>query len=409
MNVTFSKVCLIVASLILILSTPSITAQTETPDDIMDHDIIYFYDPQCTDCLLIDEAEIIEKLRDDGYHVAEIRVSRSDTINYYTFLSFIETYDVSGTYPLIFAGQDYYQTAATIIAAYEDGDIQTSANTPFKDLVDPDVDFLQGWQGLSVVIIAGLLDGINPCAIAMLLMFISILSFLKSKKMLMIVSFSYILGVLTTYFFIGLGVLTFLGTDFMQVLIDDLGHIIYFLFGVLALFFFLITFYDYLVTRTDQYEKVKNQLPNKIKNFNKRIIDKFSQLIQQEAKTLKQKILIIFIPFFIGAIIGITEAACTGQIYFFILFLIDTVDPVRGTIYLGIFNLLFVLPLIIIAVIAVLSKNIMGVSNFVREHLSLIKLFTSIFFLAMMVFFFLYAFDVIDLAILEPDWGRLYE
>ncbi len=409
MKHTFSKVCLIVASLILILSTPSVSAETQTPDDITDHDIIYFYDPLCYDCAFVEEAMIIDKLMEAGFSVAQVRVSRSDTINYYLFLSFLETYEVSGTYPLIFAGQNYYQTADDIIAAYDAGEIQASAEDDFKDLVDPDVDFLRGWQGLSVVIVAGLLDGINPCAIAMLLMFISILSFLQSKKMLMIVSFSYILGVLTTYFFIGFGVLTFLGTDFMQTLIDDLGHIIYFIFGVLALFFFLITFYDYLVTRTEHYEKVKNQLPSKIKNFNKRIMDRFGRLIKEEAKTLKQKIMIIFIPFFIGAIIGITEAACTGQIYFFILFLIDTVDPVRGTIYLGIFNLLFVLPLIIIAAIAVISKNIMGVSNFVREHLSIIKLLTSLFFLAMMLFFFLYAFDVIDLAILEPDWGRIYE
>ncbi len=398
---------MLLAGLILLFSFTSMPTSADTVEDA--HEIVYFYDPLCSDCLIVEESGVLDQLIADGYQLTRIRVSRSDTMNYYLFLSYLETYDVDGTYPLLFAGEDYYQMSADIIAGYESGDIQASAQNPLKELVDPDVEFLRGWQGLLIVIVAGLLDGINPCAIAMLLMFISILSFLKSKKILLVVSMAYISGILVTYFFIGFGMLTFLGTDFMQNLIDDLGHIIYFIFGLLALFFFAITFYDYWVTRDEQYEKVKNQLPERLRNFNKRIMDRFSNLIKTEDKSLKQKLYIFVIPFIIGAIIGVTEAACTGQIYFFILFLIDTVDPVRGTIYLGIFNLLFVLPLILIAIIAILSKNIMGVSNFVREHLSLIKLFTSIFFLLMMVFFFLYAFGIINVAILEPDWGWIYE
>ncbi len=354
------------------------------------HEVVYFYEPRCLSCFEVEEYGVLDKLESEGIPVRWVHVDENDMDSVYLFTSFLSTYGSTDDYPIIFAGNEYYAGASTIIAAYENGDIQTSALNPLREVSEPLR--LEGWSGFITVIVAGLLDGVNPCAIAMLLMFISLLGFLKSKRLLIIVSSAYIGGVLLMYFAIGFGILRFLSSAFMTRVLAEIGQFLYVGFGILAVFLFLITFYDFLVTRNEQYDKVKNQLPSRIKNFNRKIMERFTTLLKDDTPSVKKQIYIFLIPFFIGLIVGFTEAACTGQIYFFILVGLHTVNPALSTLYLIIFNLLFVLPLIIIALIAIKSKNVMAVSNFVREHLSLIKILTALFFLAMAIFFFAYAF-----------------
>jgi cytochrome c biogenesis protein CcdA len=121
---------------------------------------------------------------------------------------------------------------------------------------------------------------------------------------------------------------------------------------------------------------------------------RFSSIIEDEKNSLKRTLYIGVIPFIIGIVIGITEAACTGQIYLMILLSIRTSEPLLGTSYLLVFNLMFILPLIVIAVVAVQTKNVMGVSDFFRRKMPLIKLLTSLFFIIMAIYFIFLAFNI---------------
>jgi hypothetical protein len=100
---------------------------------------------------------------------------------------------------------------------------------------------------------------------------------------------------------------------------------------------------------------------------------------------------IIFVPVIIGILIGITEAACTGQIYVTVLASLHANNPlgigVIEIIYIFVFNLMFIVPLILIALIAIKSNNVIGISNFMREHLYVTKFVTAMFFLAMSLYF----------------------
>ncbi len=382
------KILFVLFSLTVIISLIPVTFLAQDNDDY--HEVIYFYEPRCLTCFEVTESGVLDDLETQGIPVRQVHVDENDFESVYLFTAFLSTYGSDDDYPIVFAGDDFYAGANAIINGVEDGDIQQSALNPLRDVSEPAS--LEGWSGFLTVIVAGLLDGVNPCAIAMLLMFISILGFMKSKKMLMIVSISYILGVLLTYFFVGFGLLQFLATPTVTQFMASLGQILYIIFAVMATLLFLVTFYDYIVTKNEDYEKVKNQLPSKIKRFNKNLMEKFTTVLKDENPSFKKTLNTFFIPFIIGVIVGFTEAACTGQIYFFILVGLHTVNPALGLIYLIIFNLLFILPLIIIAIIAVRSKNVMAVSNFFREHLSTIKLLTALFFLAMAIFFFAYAY-----------------
>lgn len=375
---------------VLLLSSvfPFQTLSADSHEDV----IVYFYHPQCSGCEAVEEAGVVDALEAEGINIIKYNTGNDDEAK--RFLAYNETYEVPDDErytPIMFAGSKHFSSSNTIIDAYNDRTLQANANDPLLDVPD-EFQTLEGWSGLLKVIGSGLLDGINPCAIAMLLMFISMIGFLKDRRTLIFVATSYILGIFMTYFAIGIGLFWVMSA--FQSTLNTFSHILYGLFALLALILFVMTFKDFLVTKNEEYGKVKNQLPSGIKRWNQKIMKRFSSIIEDEKNSLKRTLYIGVIPFIIGIVIGITEAACTGQIYLMILLSIRTSEPLLGTSYLLVFNLMFILPLIVIAVVAVQTKNVMGVSDFFRRKMPLIKLLTSLFFIIMAIYFIFLAFNI---------------
>jgi len=361
------------------LTTTEVSAETTT------YEVAYFYVEACSDCRRVENEGLLDDLRAQGVDVQtyDLRKNENDEL----FLQYTVAYNTRDSYPILFAGEDVYSGFYDIREGIREGQILSSAESPLLDVDQVNLDDLlnlEGLSGLITIIIAGLIDGINPCAIAMLLMFISMVGFIKDRRALLIVSVTYIGAIFLTYFAIGLFVL---GALRNLTAIEVVGRILYILFALLCFFLFLITFQDFLASRKQKYEKVKNQLPSRLKKFNQRLMEKFTKIFEEEDNRLKRYFYVIGIPFLIGVVIAVTEALCTGQIYIVILFSIRTTAPLLGRFYLLVFNLMFIVPLIIIALITVKTKDVMAVSNAVRKRMPLIKLVTSIFFLAMMVYF----------------------
>ncbi|MEA3485880.1 MAG: hypothetical protein U9R03_04135, partial [Candidatus Aerophobetes bacterium] len=90
----------------------------------------------------------------------------------------------------------------------------------------------QSWR-LLTVIGAGLIDGINPCAFAVIIFFVSWLVFIKQKgKVILVVGLIYIFAVFLAYFLIGMGVLR----SIQQLAVFPLiSRIIYFLTAIFVL------------------------------------------------------------------------------------------------------------------------------------------------------------------------------
>lgn len=373
---------------------------TTTPvfaDDDVLGEIVYIDDPDCSDCKSIREAKIVEQLEAQGYQVTVLTL-RDHFDEAYAYITLYRVPAFGGrAVGIMFAGNDYYRGYNTVSSAFASGELQESAQTPLRDISEFESREIAGLSGLLYVMLLGLIDGINPCAIAMLLMFISMIGFTKNLRVLLTVSISYIGAIFVTYFFIGLGILSLLNISRSAFVNFSIG--LYIFFALLCLVLFLLTFYDFLVTRNQKYEKIKNQLPKYIQNLNKRVMKRFTEVINQEEGSLQQSLLIVFIPFLIGIIVGITEAACTGQIYFVLLGSLEQnlaagVISMREIGYLLVFNLMFILPLILIALIAVKSRSVVGIANFIREHLSTIKLITAIFFFIMAIYFVLLLFNL---------------
>ncbi len=357
--------------------------------------VVYLDLETCEVCQTIKDHGVLEGLEDEGIEVVVYDVVQDPLMAD----KYAQTYGVEGgrAAPIIFAGDTYFRGDVDIIDAYEEGEIQARAEEPLKDLSGYEARNFTFLTGLFLIIISGLLDGVNPCAIAMLLMFISMISFTQSRRKMLVVSFSYIISVLLTYFLIGLGFLTLLGIS--RQAFTNISFWLYSFFAVLTLILSIVTFYDFLVSKNEKYEKIKNQLPSPIRRFNQTLMKRMTAILEDKEAKKRTLAWLILIPSFIGVLVGITEAACTGQIYIAVLASIEANNPAGGMggvelIYLIVFNLMFIVPLVIIAVVAIKTKNTMAVANFMRERLSLVKLLTALFFLLMAGYFVLLALDV---------------
>ena len=77
----------------------------------------------------------------------------------------------------------------------------------------PPVSILTRFRSLSVaaVVLAGLIDGVNPCAFATILFFVSYLAVSRrQRREMLLVGGAFALGVFVTYFAVGLGAMRLL-------------------------------------------------------------------------------------------------------------------------------------------------------------------------------------------------------
>ncbi len=292
------------------------------------------------------------------------------------------------TVPIIFVGDQYFDNVENIKAAIDNNTVfDLSSNSLLDVTISEGGAFgdLKGFAGFLAVLGAGLLDGVNPCAIAMLLLFVSLLGFTENKKALILVSITYIFALFFSYLLIGFGLLNVLSKYADQA--DIINTIINWFIFILVSFLFLLNFYDFFVTRKQDYAKVKNQLPKWVQRYNKVIVKKFTNAMNNK-ENKKGLISILVLTFILGVTLSITELICTGQIYVTIINEIKYEEVGYSYFLLLSYNIMFIIPLIIIAVVSITGKGIMTTSNYIREHLHIIKILNAILFLIIAIVFY---------------------
>lgn len=180
---------------------------------------------------------------------------------------------------------------------------------------------------LPLIFVAALIDSINPCAFGILLLTVAfLLSLNKTRANILKIGGAYILGLFAVYFLIGLGILQALHLFNVPNFMAKVGAVLLIVFGGI----------------------------NIINEFFPSFPIKFR--IPQAAHT---KMVLLMnrasLPamFLLGALVGLCEFPCTGGPYLMILGLLhDQGTYLAGVGYLLFYNLLFVLPLVIILFIA---------------------------------------------------------
>jgi cytochrome c biogenesis protein CcdA len=362
--------------LVLFTGVVSLAPQVQAQEEA---DMIYFGSKFCVSCARVEQAGVFETLTTQGF-VIQTYYLEDDAAYLGLLRDYQDAYGLpldSVSTPIIFVGEESFAGEEDILNAFNSGRLVTLMTT--ESLRSPTQAPLADFS-LITFILLGLVDSVNPCAIAMLLMFISLLNFSTKKRVILSVAFTYIGTIFVSYFLFG--------TILYRVLTTIPGgsllvQIVPWVIIVLAAVLLVLNGYDFIVTYFERYDKVKNQLPKGIKRFNQRLMKAFTQKMEEGSPV------VYLITFLVALIVSATEFLCTGQAYLTaILHLIQSSTLVaRGIALLVIYNTIFVLPLILITIIAVKANSIMGVSIFMRERLHWIKLFNALVFLFILVYY----------------------
>ena len=223
--------------------------------------------------------------------------------------------------------------------------------------------------GVLNIILAGFINGCNPCAFATLIFFISYLTMVgRKRREILWVGMGFSATVFVTYLLIGFGILSFIQhLSFLPLF----SRIVYFITLAFALVLGVYGLYDYILLKRGRPSEMKLQLPNFLK---KRI----HETIRKESQSGRYLLAAVVA----GFIISFLEFACTGQVYLpTILFVINTPSLRASAVsYLLLYNFMFILPLVIIFGIVYWGVTSEQLSFFLQRRAMTIKLLTSLFF-----------------------------
>lgn len=219
---------------------------------------------------------------------------------------------------------------------------------------------------------AGLIDGFNPCAFTVLVFFISFLNFAGYKRSeLLVLGTVFILSIFITYILIGIGLFKFIRS--LEVF-SLLSKIVYLGTAVLAIILGFYNLYDwYIYRKTKNPEEIKLKLPQFIKA-------KIQRIIQDTTRDRRRRSIDLAIAVFVsGFIVSLLESVCTGQTYVPTIAYVLKTSSLRSKafFYLVLYNLMFILPLVIIFLAALRGVTSEMFSKIARRHLGAVKLLTA--------------------------------
>lgn len=310
--------------------------------------VVYFYGDGCSNCAkikpLMDELE--EKYAD------EITITRfeiyNDLNNYKTYNEYctIQSIPIEDRgVPFVAIGDEYYMGVSSIKQRLEPKIIEMIDNEEIvcplggqmvchtieyntsdsKDVNHIIKNFKASFSDVSLplVVVTGLIDGINPCAFAVLIFLLTFLLQISSNRKRMVkAGIVYIIAVYLTYFLAGVGLLSVIQVSGFSGYVVKGAAIIAILAG-------LINIKDYF-----WYGK---GISLSIPKSKTKVIEKWTKRANIPS------------AFILGFLVSMFELPCTGGVYLAILaMLANNVAKLKAVSYLLVYNLMFVLPLIII-------------------------------------------------------------
>lgn len=228
--------------------------------------------------------------------------------------------------------------------------------------------------GVPLIIGAGLLDGINPCAFATIIFLISYLALVGRRgRDILLIGWSFTFAVFVTYLAIGLGLFELIRGIAVYPLIS---RIVSLLIAGLAAVLGALSLYDYYKIKKGRLKEIALQLPKAFK-------DKIHSAIREESR-MKHFILA---SLSLGFIVALLEFPCTGQTYLPIIFVLRNVSylKVRALSYLLLYNLMFIIPLIVIFIFAYKGASSSAFTKLMQENAGKVKIFMAILFFVLSV------------------------
>ena len=212
---------------------------------------------------------------------------------------------------------------------------------------------------LGIVAITAAIDSINPCAIGVLILMLSVLlAQRKSVKKMLILGTVYIGAIFLTYLIAGLGLLYFLAIIPLY-----LAQYISITVGGIIIIAGIIEIKDYFWYGKGITLSIPIKLSKKLHHFS--------------SKTT------IFGIMFLGAFVAAVELPCTGAPYLAIITLLSQNFDFTAFILLVIYNIIFVAPLIIILLMVAAGAKLHKIKKWKQTNRSYMRLATGLMLVAM--------------------------
>jgi cytochrome c biogenesis protein CcdA/glutaredoxin len=218
-------------------------------------------------------------------------------------------------------------------------------------------------MGWLAIVFAGLIDGINPCAFATLIFFVSYLTLSgRTGKEVLFVGGGFTAGVFLAYLAVGLGLYQIL--EYVGSTLDVISKIVYVLTGVFCLVLAVISFIDYRKAKRGETGDMLLNLPEPLR---KRI----NATIRSGRKARNYALG----AFGAGILISFLELACTGQVYLPTIIFVSSIPELRlrAFLYLLLYNLLFILPLVVIFVLVYFGTTSKDLTRFFQKRAAAVK------------------------------------
>jgi len=244
--------------------------------------------------------------------------------------------------------------------------------TEEKDLAEARIVQRFKTLGLPTVVVAGLIDGVNPCAFATLIFFVSYLTLVgRARREILIVGFAFSFSIFVSYFLVGLGFLRIIQS---VALIPTVARIIYFgAIGLAAVLGFL-SLYDFVLCRRGRASNMLLQMPAFLKS-------QVHGVIRKEVRVNRY----ILAAVATGFVVSILELACTGQVYLPTILFVSRAQEFRINAigYLAIYNMMFIIPLLVVFSLVYLGTGSEKLSAWFQTNVSWVKLATAGLFFAL--------------------------
>lgn len=213
------------------------------------------------------------------------------------------------------------------------------------------------------ILAAGLVDGVNPCAIATMIFLVSFLATKKRRRSeILLVGLTYTFAVFVTYLLLGIGAFKAITTlsAYRWLSIGIKWSAVGFA-GIIG----GICIRDAIVfNRTGKASNISLQLPRALKL-------RIHSIISENLSGSR----LLFGSAVAGFLVTLLEAVCTGQVYLPTIILMTRADGLQATgwLYLLFYNVLFVFPLLIVMVLAYFGLKWERLSKVLQQNMSALK------------------------------------